>query len=153
MSGAITRRDLLTAAVVGFGGGLLDMRSAQATPEAVAKAVEKILGGKTPKIGRITFDMSDIAADGANVLMGLRVDRPMTETDYVEAVHVFAEQNPNPRIISFYFTPLSGKAEIITRIRLAKNQKIIAFAKMSDGTFYSAEKFIKVTIGGCGGTN
>jgi sulfur-oxidizing protein SoxY len=41
--------------------------------------------------------------------------------------------------------------EASTRIRLAATQDVIAVAKLSDGTFFSASRQIKVTIGGCGG--
>ena len=38
-----------------------------------------------------------------------------------------------------------------TRIRLATTQDVIAVAKMNDGSFFTASKQVKVTIGGCGG--
>jgi sulfur-oxidizing protein SoxY len=46
---------------------------------------------------------------------------------------------------------LSGKAEASTRIRLATTQNIIAVAKTSKGEFFTNQKLVKVTIGGCGG--
>jgi sulfur-oxidizing protein SoxY len=46
---------------------------------------------------------------------------------------------------------MSGKAEASTRIRLATTQNIVAVAKTSTGKFYTAQKQVKVTIGGCGG--
>jgi sulfur-oxidizing protein SoxY len=64
---------------------------------------------------------------------------------------VLAEGNPNPGVATFHFTPLSGKAEASTRIRLATTQNIVAVAKTSAGKFYTANKLVKVTIGGCGG--
>ena len=48
-------------------------------------------------------------------------------------------------------TPLSGKAEASTRIRLATTQNIVVTAKTSKGAFFTASKLVKVTIGGCGG--
>jgi sulfur-oxidizing protein SoxY len=44
-----------------------------------------------------------------------------------------------------------GKAEVSTRMRLGKTQKVRAAAVMNDGSVYTGEKEIKVTIGGCGG--
>ena len=41
--------------------------------------------------------------------------------------------------------------EANTRIRLATTQNVIAVAKMNDGSFFTASKQVKVTIGGCGG--
>jgi sulfur-oxidizing protein SoxY len=46
---------------------------------------------------------------------------------------------------------MSGKAQASTRIRLATTQNIIVVAKTSGGQFYTDQKLVKVTIGGCGG--
>jgi sulfur-oxidizing protein SoxY len=75
----------------------------------------------------------------------------MTEESYVESVMIVAEGNPNPEVITFNFSPLSGNADASTRMRLAKTQNVIAVARMNDGTVYTDTKNVKVTIGGCGG--
>jgi sulfur-oxidizing protein SoxY len=64
---------------------------------------------------------------------------------------VVAEGNPNPGVATFTFSPMSGKADASTRIRLAATQNIIVVAKTSKGEFFTAQKLVKVTIGGCGG--
>lgn len=143
----------MVAALTGLVCAAKGVRGAWATRRSVEGEVTKLVGGATAKIGKITFDMSEIAEDGDFVFMGFAVDSPMTETDYVKAVHVFAELNPNPHVATFHLSPLSGRAQVDTRIRLAKSQRLVAVAQMSDGSFYRAEKFIKVTVGGCGGSN
>ena len=75
----------------------------------------------------------------------------MTKDSYVDSVMVLAEGNPNAGVITFNFTPMSGKAEASTRMRLAKTQNVVAIAKMNDGSFRKSEALVKVTIGGCGG--
>jgi sulfur-oxidizing protein SoxY len=75
----------------------------------------------------------------------------MTDADHVSDVLVVAEGNPNPGVATFHFSPLSGKAGASTRIRLAATQNIVVVAKTSTGKFYTAQKLVKVTIGGCGG--
>jgi sulfur-oxidizing protein SoxY len=75
----------------------------------------------------------------------------MTADDYVSEILVVSEGNPNPGVVTFHFSPLSGKAEASTRIRLAATQNIIVVAKTSKGEFFTAQKQVKVTIGGCGG--
>ena len=75
----------------------------------------------------------------------------MTAENHVKAVHLMADGNPSPEVISFKFTPQSGRAEASTRMRLAQTQNVIAFAEMSDGSVYRAAQPVKVTIGGCGG--
>ena len=75
----------------------------------------------------------------------------MTENDYVKAVHVMAERNPDPEVATFRFTPRSGRATVSTRIRLAASQTVHAVAEMSDRRVYIASRAVEVTIGGCGG--
>jgi sulfur-oxidizing protein SoxY len=57
----------------------------------------------------------------------------------------------NGGMVTFHFSPASGVAEANTRVRLAATQTITAVGKMSDGSFYTASRQVKVTIGGCGG--
>lgn len=114
-------------------------------------ALSKLIGGRPTKSGRVHLKLPPIAENGNTVPMTVSVDSPMTGTDYVKAVHVVADGNPNPEVASFYFSPMSGKPEVATRIRMAKTQNIIAVAEMSDGTLYRASKNVKVTIGGSGG--
>ena len=110
-----------------------------------------ILGGSTAEEGRISLDLPEIAENGNTVPLTVEVDSPMTEDDYVKAVHLFADGNPVPTVASMNFTPRSGEAVASTRIRLAQTQKIHAIAEMSDGSFFTAAQEVKVTIGGCGG--
>lgn len=145
-----TRRQVLAwagaAVVLGLGG-----RVAFADPAATKKAINEVVGDKTLKKGRIDLILPEIAENGSMVPLEVEVDSPMTESDYVKAVHVFADGNPNPDVATFRFTPASGRASASTRIRLAETQDIVAVAEMSDGSMYSARKEVKVTIGGCGG--
>ena len=74
----------------------------------------------------------------------------MTDVDYVKTIHIIATANPNAYVAGFRFTPLSGKANVSTRIRLASTQEIISVAELSDGKFLIGRRNVKVTIGGCG---
>ncbi len=148
------RRSLL----LGLGAGGLAVvgmtlvpRTVLASPEDVKMAIEERIGDKAAKEGRINLELPQIAGDGNTVPIAFEVDSPMTESDYVKAVHVFAEQNPLPNVASFYFTPRSGKAWVSTRMRLLKTQNVVAVAEMSDGSVYMASTEVKVTLGGCGG--
>jgi len=75
----------------------------------------------------------------------------MTAESYVSDILVVADGNPNPGIARFHLSPLSGRAEAGTRIRLAATENVIVVAKTSDGKFFGDRKQVKVTIGGCGG--
>jgi sulfur-oxidizing protein SoxY len=100
---------------------------------------------------KIIIDLPEIAENGATVPINVTVDSPMTAADHVKHIHVFAEANPSPEVISFNLTPSSGKAEVGTRMRLAKTQNVVVAAIMSDGSVHTNQKEVKVTIGGCGG--
>jgi sulfur-oxidizing protein SoxY len=93
----------------------------------------------------------EIAENGNTVPVTVIVDSPMTEQDYVKAVHVVAEANPAPGVVTLHFRPENGKAEAQFRMRLAQTQNLVAIAEMSDGSLWTATREVKVTIGGCGG--
>lgn len=115
-------------------------------------AIKAFTGGAIPEgPGKLTLDAPEIAENGNTVPISFSVESAMTDGDMVESVVILAEGNPNPGVITFHFTPLSGAAAATTRMRLATTQNVIAVAKMADGTFYMDKKEIKVTIGGCGG--
>ena len=49
-------------------------------------------------------------------------------------LHVFVEKNPQPNVGNFILGPRAGRAQVSTRIRLADSQKVVAIAKLSDGS-------------------
>ena len=140
------RRLLLVAASLAAG----PVAALAATP-SVQDEMKRLFGDKAAAPGRIALDIPAIAENGFVVPLGVEVASAMTADDYVEAVHVFADGNPNPMVGSFFFTPASGKAAFQTRMRLAQGQNIIVVARMSDGRLFSAQMQVKVTVGGCGG--
>ena len=151
----LTRRRVLSGAAIGtvaIAGANIWPRSAQATRAEAMDAIKERIGGGEPKASsKIELDVPEIAENGSTVPMGVRVDSPMTDDDHVKAVHVMATKNPQPEIISFKFTPMSGRANASTRMRLAETQNVIAVAELSDGSTIMTQKEVKVTIGGCGG--
>jgi sulfur-oxidizing protein SoxY len=81
--------------------------------------------------------------------MTVSVSSPMVPDDYVKSIHVFNEKNPQPNIGNFHLGPHAGRAQISTRIRLADSQKVVAIARLSDDTFWSASVDIVVTLAAC----
>jgi sulfur-oxidizing protein SoxY len=73
----------------------------------------------------------------------------MTPDDYVEAIHVFTEKNPQPNVMEIHLGPRAGRASVATRIRLADSQKVTAIARMKDGSFWSDEIEVIVTLAAC----
>lgn len=125
--------------------------AAQDKAQGWEDALKKIVGDATPTEAKVAIDMPEIAENGNTVPFGISVESPMTDKDYVKAVHVISTGNPQPDVATFRFTPLSGKAAVSGRMRLGKTQDIIAVAEASDGKFYLGKRAVKVTIGGCGG--
>jgi sulfur-oxidizing protein SoxY len=148
----LTRR---AALALGAGGAALTVvgwtTGASAAAKEAAEQIAKFTGGKEATKAKIAMELPEIAENGNTVPLSFSVDAPMTADNYVSDVMVVSEGNPNPGVATFHFTPLSGKAEAQTRIRLATTQNIIVVAKTSKGEFFTAQKLVKVTIGGCGG--
>jgi sulfur-oxidizing protein SoxY len=149
---SITRREALalgamsaTAALAGVHG------SAQAAPADAAAEIAKFTGGKTPETGRVTIELPEIAENGNAIPLSIVVDSPMTADNHVTDILVVAEGNPAPGVAAFKFTPMSGRAEVATRIRLAGSQNVVVVARTSNGALLTAQRQVKVTIGGCGG--
>jgi len=144
------RRDVLAAAgVLGISAAL--SRRAVADLPAMEAWMQEILGERTAEEGRIVLDLPEIAENGNTVPLSVEVGSPMTEDDYVEALHIMTERNPDPQVATFRFSPRSGRAAVSTRIRLAESGRVHAVAEMSDGSVYTVSRQIEVTIGGCGG--
>src|SRR5215471_1543110 len=148
----LSRRDALALGVSGAALTLFGYEEhASAAAKEAADQIAKFTGGKTAEGGRISIELPEIAENGNTVPLSVSVDAPMTADDYVSEILVVADGNPNPGVATFHFSPISAKAEASTRIRLATTQNIIAVAKTSKGDFYTGQKLVKVTIGGCGG--
>jgi sulfur-oxidizing protein SoxY len=144
-----SRRQVLT----GFAGvGLaaaLPVRSASATPAMLDDAIRAVVGEATLHKGRVTLDVPPLVENGNVVPLTIIVDSPLSAADHVKAIHVFNEKNPQPHVISIALGPRAGKAQVATRIKLADAQRVVGIAEMSDGSFWSGEASVVVTIAAC----
>src|SRR5438128_2026323 len=147
----LTRRDALMLGLGTAAVTLAGPEAVRATPSEAEAEIAKFTGGKPAVPGRISIDLPEIAENGNAVPLSLAVESPMTPADHITDVLVVADGNPNPRIAAFRFSPMSGRAEASTRIRLAATENVIVVARTGNGEFYTARKEVKVTIGGCGG--
>jgi sulfur-oxidizing protein SoxY len=143
------------AIALGAGGAAIALTgwpgSALADAKEAAAEIAKFTGGKTAEKGKITIELPEIAENGNTVPLSVAVDSPMQGDNYVSDILVVSEGNPRPGVAHFHLTPTSGKASAATRIRLATTQNIVVVAKTSTGQFFTDQKLVKVTIGGCGG--
>ena len=149
MLGWLTRRRFIATAVLGMFLPLGLRRASHASPESAAAAMKTILGDAPLRVGKVELDMPPIAENGNSVPLTVSVDNPMTATEYVRSIHVFAEQNPLPNVAHLYLGPRAGKAKVSTRIRLFTSQKIVAVAALSDGSFWSGSAEIVITLAAC----
>ena len=118
-------------------------------PAATSEAIRKVAGNAILNRGRVTLELPELVDNGNGVSLVVRVDSPMTETDYVRAIHVFTEKNPQPNVVSIHLGPQAGVARVATRIRLADTQTVVAIAELSDGSFWYATADSVVTISSC----
>jgi sulfur-oxidizing protein SoxY len=108
-----------------------------------------VIGESSVKKGKVKIDLPPLIENGNAVALTVSAESPMTEADHVKAIHVFTEKNPQPNVMGIQLGPRAGRASISTRIRLADSQKVIAIAQMSDGSFWSDEVEVIVTLAAC----
>ncbi|HEX2843168.1 thiosulfate oxidation carrier protein SoxY [Hyphomicrobium sp.] len=110
----------------------------------------KIVGNGTPIEGRMVLELPEDAENGSIVPYKISIESPMTEEDHIARVHLLSTQNPQASVATFHFTPLSGKAAVSGRMRLAKTQDVVAVALTSSNSLLIARTKVSVGIGGCG---
>ncbi len=132
-------------AVLGLAPGV-----ALASPKDAKEMLAELTGGVALNKGRVHVTLPKITDKGPFTRITVSVDSPMDKDDYVKAVHIVSERNTVPEVTSFYFTPMSGRAEVTTRIRLRETQVIVAVAELSDGTAYIGKGRTKISTGGGG---
>jgi len=125
------------------------VRPAKATPADMQAAIAKIVGDAKLNVGRVKLDIPPLVENGNTVPCAVTVVSPMTPKDYVKAIHVFNEKNPQANVISASLGPRAGRASISTRIRLSDTQTVVAIAEMSDGSFWSDSVNVFITLGAC----
>jgi sulfur-oxidizing protein SoxY len=138
------RRDILAA---GAGLAMLALvRPASATPEEMAAAIKTFTGGAAPQEGKVRFEIAQLIDNGNAVPITVAVDNGAGR---VAAIAIFNEKNPHTDVAVFTLGPRAGKAEVSTRIRLATSQRLIAIARMDDGSYWSKSVDVIVTLAAC----
>lgn len=140
------RRQLLQTAT-GLTGWLL-LRPALANTQ-LQDAVRAWAGGTPVQSGRVHIDIATLVDNGNTVPLGVRVDSPMTPADHVVAIAVFNERNPQADVLRCQLGPRAGKAQVSTRIRLATTQKLMAVARLSDGSCWQQTLEVIVALAAC----
>lgn len=107
--------------------------------------VVKDLGGSAAQASSdITMTAPDIAENGAVVPVTIDSKLPGTK-----AIAIVVEKNPRALTAVFHF-PDGTEPFVSTRIKLAETTKVTALVQTDKG-FFTADRVVKVTLGGCGG--
>ena len=146
-----TRREFLVAGTSLASGVALTgvATEAAATPAQMQEALRKLTGNATIRRGKVKLDLPPLIDNGNAVPMTVTVESPMTPGDYVKAIHVVTEKNPQPNVVSAYLGPRAGRAALSTRVRIADTQTVTAVVELSDGTFWSGTADVVVTLSAC----
>jgi sulfur-oxidizing protein SoxY len=144
-----TRRQLLRLTAVAGAIPIVTLRPLDAAPAMLNTAIRNVVGEAQLRTGKVRLDIPPLVENGNAVPMTVSVTSPMTPADYVKSIHIFNEKNPQPNIGNFYLGPWAGRAQVTTRIRLADSQKVVAIARLSDDSFWSAAADVVVTLAAC----
>ena len=112
-------------------------------------AAQQVIGDATPESSGLTLDLPHVSEDGSAVALTVGVETSLDDGDYVESIHLFAAGNPNPEVAVFHLTPLAGKPEISTRVRLNETQQVIAVARSAEGKVWATSREVRITVSGC----
>lgn len=96
----------------------------------------------------ITLETPVRAEDAAIVPIAIKTRFEQTPKRYISKVYLVIDNNPSPISAIFEFTPLSGRADIETRVRVDEYSHVRAIAETNDGQLHMATRFVKAS-GGC----
>lgn len=113
------------------------------------EAIRELIGEAEPRQGKVKLELPSIVENGNAVPLTVSVDSPMTNAEHVESIHIFNQKNPQPFVAAFHLGPRAGKAHVSTRIRLADSQRVIAIARLNDGSLWSDSADVIVTLAAC----
>ena len=147
----VSRRRALRGAAIGLVtagvASSFPMKSlAQSSLAAVVRSAYEAEPVRSP---RVVLTMPAIAENGNSVAVRVDVDSPMTQTDHVRFVHVHAAGNPVPELVQFTLGPLSGQARVESRVRIAREQEVVAVVGLSDGQLLYSGAQILVAVAAC----
>jgi sulfur-oxidizing protein SoxY len=154
---ATRRRRLIVciAAASAAGGGWLPAALAQ-TPAGAAgnahdlEAAVRGFAGQAPvQAGRVVLDIAPLVENGNAVPVTVTVDSPMTDAAHVQAIALFNQRNPQRDVAVFQLGPRAARPSVSTRIRLATSQRLVAVARLSDGSCWTHTVDVLVTLAAC----
>jgi sulfur-oxidizing protein SoxY len=120
-----------------------------AFPKRIVDILDQNVGPGDYYFGDLLMELPIIAESGFSVPVTLTVKTKMTEDDHVRRLMIFAPENPEATVADYILGPRAGKAEVSSRIRMAKSQTVYAVALMADGRRWGTSVPLQVTFGAC----
>ena len=118
--------------------------------EEIARILRELFGDRPIRRGKIELDMPTVAEDGRVVpVMIESLELPMRDDDYVKAVHLIVDHNPDPHLAAFTLTPALGHLSLQFRIKMKRTTWVRALARTSDDEVWAAYARVQVTLNGC----
>jgi sulfur-oxidizing protein SoxY len=145
-SGALAGGERLLAATAAAG----DPGDPEVPNEEVARILKKLFGDRPIRRGRVQLDMPAAAEDGRVVPVIIESDLPMTGENYVKAIHLIVDFNPDAHLAAYHLTPAMGSVSLSTRIKMKRTTWVRAFAETSRGEVWADYARVQVTLNGCG---
>jgi sulfur-oxidizing protein SoxY len=143
-SGALTQGERLLAA------SGLDPGDPEVPNEEIARILKDLFGDRPIRKGHLSLDMPVVAEDGRIVPVIIESGLPMTPDNYVKAVHLIVDHNPDPHLAAYHLTPAIGSVAIQTRIKMKRNTWVRAILETSRGDVWAAYAHVNVSLNGCG---
>ena len=122
---------------------------AQAPAAPLMQPLNDWIAGRPVVHQGLRLDVAEIVENGNDVPVRVEVDSAMQGRDRVESVSIWAPSNPQALALEAHFGPLSPRAEVVARLRLATSQRLTALALMADGTVRRAEASVIVSLAAC----
>jgi len=118
--------------------------------EIVAGILKNLFGDRPIRKGNISLDMPLVAEDGRVVPVFIESHLPMTAEQYVKAVHLIVDFNPDPHLAAYHLTPALGSVEIQTRIKMKRTTWVRAILETNTGDVWADYARVNVSLNGCG---
>lgn len=147
----LSRRSVVAAAALAAVGRPVRARAKGdlADAPALQRMLQRFAAGATVRVGKVQLDLSELVENGNGVPIAVAVDSPMTPSDHVVSIAVFTAANPQPEVAEFLLGPRAGVARVGTRIRLSTSQKVLAAARLSDGSVWIDTVDVLVALAAC----
>ncbi len=93
---------------------------------------------------KINIQLPRVAENGAIVPIKIK-----SSLENIEKIYILIEKNPVPLAAEFQLSP-EVAIDLSARLKMAESCQVIVVASSGD-KLYRNQRFVKVTVGGCGG--